>query len=198
MTDAMNRFNARLWGYKADNVFNPWNQCDPLDVSRYSVMTRRLNLETHFDRQAKYILIGEAPGYRGCHFSGVPFTCEAQFPFRITTRPDPWREASSTIIHETLKTLNIAAHTVMWNAFPFHPHEPFKPMSNRAPTNREVKDTRDILDLVLGMFQHAKRIAVGRVAATTLESLGYTENYCVRHPSMGGARDFRSQMRQLV
>jgi hypothetical protein len=193
------RFKARLWHYRAENVFNPWAQCDPLDISIHTVNTRRLNLETHFDRDnIEYLMIGEAPGYRGCHFSGVPFTSEAQFPHRMTTRPHPWREASSTIVWATLRELGIASKTVMWNAYPFHPFEPCRPMSNRAPTNRELIDTADILGMVVNRFATAKRVAIGNAAYAMLTRLCVQPHYIVRHPSMGGARDFRQQMKQLI
>src|ERR1700719_1871961 len=92
--------NAEFWNrlreYRSDNVFNPWGDSDPLDLPFASPLERAERLEAHFDVDAKYLLIGEAPGYRGCHFSGIPFTCEKQLikgevprvkcPKRLTNR----------------------------------------------------------------------------------------------------------------
>ncbi len=199
MIDAVwwHRFNARLWLYRAESVFNPWGQCDPMDVSALCVNTRRLNLETHFERDARYLLIGEAPGYRGCHFSGVPFTSESQFPYRITSRPQPWRESSATVVHAALKSLGIAPATVMWNAFPFHPFKPFTPLSNRAPTLKEVQDTTDILHMVIDRFPKARVIAVGQQARRALGFWG-VDATVVRHPSMGGATEFYKQLKAML
>ena len=97
----------------APNVFNPWRDADPLDskdcvYENYGVLERRARLRSHFETQPTLLLIGEAPGYQGCHFSGVPFTNEkliidGAIPRvfsvgRITTRPRPWCEPSATIV----------------------------------------------------------------------------------------------------
>ena len=87
------------------NVFNPWTECDPLDVPGAPAEARRSRLRQHFDVSPKYILVGEAPGFNGCHFSGVPFTDEklivdGEIPRvradgRLTTLPNPFSEGSS-------------------------------------------------------------------------------------------------------
>src|ERR1700686_3384575 len=71
-------FWPRLCDFHSENVFNPWADSDPLDLPFATACERRIHLRSHFDVDAKYLLIGEAPGYRGCHFSGIPFTCEKQ------------------------------------------------------------------------------------------------------------------------
>ena len=200
-------FWANLQNFHATDVFNPWNYQDPLDISADGARDRRGRLEQHFDRDAKYLLIGEAPGYRGCHFSGIPFTCEKQLydgivsglpaHARFTKRDLPWSEGSATVIWSTLHELGIAETTVMWNAYPWHPHLPENPLSNRTPTPREVLDGASILAMVLEQFHSAAVIAVGQIALRTLESLGVGATP-VRHPSMGGARQFKEQLRELV
>ncbi len=202
------QFWDRLTSYEGENVFNPWSNDDPHDVLYMGATARKWRLEKHFDRDARYLLIGEAPGYRGCHFSGIPFTCEKQLcdgivPVlgrheRITTRNLPWSEGSATIIWSTLYELDIAESTVMFNAFPWHPHQPGDPLSNRTPTARELTTHADVLGMVVREFPDAKRIAVGKAAAGTLGGLGFQIHHEVRHPSMGGANLFRQQMRELV
>lgn len=199
---------ARLKGYRAPNVFNPWGQCCENDASQYSVVRRWSLLQTHFECEARYLLIGEAPGYRGCRYSGIPFTSEAQLMrgeipgvgamSRLTKGPTPRGEASATVVWRTLKNLGIDDQTVLWNAFPFHPHVEGVPLSNRAPTNKELIDAQDILAMVVDHFLPAKIIAVGSKASGTLSRLGYTHHLGVRHPSMGGARDFALGMRGVI
>jgi len=201
-------FWTRLCGFQSENVFNPWVDQDPLDLPGDGASDRRIRLNRHFSRDAKYLLIGEAPGYRGCHFSGIPFTCEKQLcdgivprlpvHARFTTRDLPWSEGSATVIWSTLYELGIAEQTVLWNAFAFHPHLPGDLYSNRTPTREELLCGMDILAMVVEAFPGATRIAVGKTAATTLKNLNFRIDHEVRHPSMGGANQFRAQMRNLV
>lgn len=195
-------------GFSAPNVFNPWRDSDPLDAYSSEGPSHRVaRLAQHFNCLPSFLLIGEAPGYQGCHFSGVPFTNEAllldgavpRVPChaRITTRPLPWREPSATIVWKELHKLGIAAETVMWNAFAWHPHKPGEPMSNRAPTKQELSAGADVLRSVLEHFNSCRYIAVGQVAKRALEQAGISVFATVRHPSMGGANQFREQMAAL-
>jgi uracil-DNA glycosylase len=204
--------NHQFWSALAtpqgDNCFNPWVDRDPLDATSDGPLGRRIRLGRHLDRDAKFLLIGEAPGYRGCHFSGIPFTCEKQLcdgvipglppRGRFTLRELPWSEGSATVIWSTLYELDIAEQTVCWNAFAFHPHEPGNPYSNRTPTRDELLCSMGILTDVVEQFPGARRIAVGKTAARTLKNLNFRIDHEVRHPSMGGARQFKEQMRALV
>jgi uracil-DNA glycosylase len=198
--------------FSAPNVFNPWSGVDPLDRITAAFDNgpngRRTRLYQHFNCVPKYLLIGEAPGYQGCHFSGVPFTNEKLIldgaiprvtqDGRITTRDRPWSEPSATIVWRTLHELGIAEETVMWNAFAFHPHKPGNPMSNRAPTRDELEFGKPFLHAVVEHFAHARVVAIGKVADATLRLCGVLRPYAsVRHPSMGGARDFAGGMRAI-
>lgn len=197
---------GRILGFSGENVFNPWRSCDPLDTAEHfkGPHERRQRLWRHFNCIPHYLLIGEAPGYQGCHFSGVAFTNEkllldgviprVSVDGRITTRPRPWCEPSATIVWRTLYDLGIEQDVVMWNAFAWHPHKPGEPMSNRKPTNQELVAGRPVLEAVCDYFYNAKIIAVGRVAEQALQKLGIKTDGAVRHPSMGGATEFREGM----
>lgn len=194
--------------FESQNVFNPWRHNDPLDAAAHGAHERCQRLWRHFNCIPHYLLVGEAPGYQGCHFSGVPFTneallCEGQIPRigqceRITTREKPWREPSATIVWGALRERGIASDVVMWNAFAFHPHKPGEPMSNRAPTKAEIQANRDILSMVVAYFKGARLVAVGKVAEAALRSLGHAPEACLRHPSMGGANEFRAGLSGLT
>ena len=198
-------------GYKGPNVFNPWQDEDWLDVQTrppVGAFRRRMRLRQHFDCRPRFLLIGEAPGYQGCHFSGVAFTNESlllqgRIPRivqteRITTRPCPWCEPSATIVWNQLHNLGIAEETVLWNAFAWHPHKPGEPMSNRAPTQQELILGKPVLKAVLDYFWNARVIAIGNVAEKALRLFSSVRADKVRHPSMGGANQFRQQLAELV
>lgn len=197
-----------LKDFRAPNVFNPWGEDDERDAYPGGAAMRLARLGQHFECTPRFLLIGEAPGYQGCHFSGVPFTnekllLEGKVPrikvnLRITQRDLPWSEPSATIIWRTLHELEIASVTVMWNAFAWHPFKNGEPMSNRAPTSSELLRGQPALKAVVEHFSNASVIAVGRVAQSTLKTLGVEVACAVRHPSMGGATAFRDGMAKAV
>lgn len=152
------RFQKLLKSYRAAGVFNPWGQCGADDEpSRNDPTLRCRRLAAHLATRAEQVLIGEASGYQGCRVTGIPFTSErlviagmipriaadargtpARLPGpRLSTRRLPWSEPSATIVWSTLHELGIADSTVLWNAFPWHPHRPQQPLSNRTPTRLE-------------------------------------------------------------
>jgi uracil-DNA glycosylase len=190
-------------------VFNPWADHDPLDAHDEGPDERRMRLLFHFTgiMPPKLLLIGEAPGYQGCHFSGVPFTnealiCEGVIPRmpigRLTTREKPWSEPSATIVWKALHELKVSERTVMWNAYPWHPHKEGDPMSNRTPKYAELKEGLHVLQTVIQAFPDATVVAVGRAAEKSLALLGRNMDVAVRHPSMGGAKDFRDGLAAIV
>lgn len=200
------KFWERLQGFGAPDVFNPWADHDVHDLMPDAADGRVARLQRHFAGPTKFLLVGEAPGYRGCHFSGIPFTCEKQIAAgivprvtagRITQRIIPYSEASATVIWRTLYQLNIAENTKMWNAFAWHPHVEGLPMSNRTPTPREVHEALPLLAAVVKEFRDARVIAVGAIASRMLKALDIG-HYPVRHPAMGGARYFLEGMEKLA
>ena len=189
-------------------VFNPWRHSDPLDCDRdTAALRRRRRLAAHFDCEPRFLLVGEAPGYQGCHFSGVPFTNErliinGAIPRlaceRLTHRDKPWSEPSATIVWKALHENGIANQTVLWNAFAWHPHETTNLYTNRTPTRAEVLAGMEVLYQVLRMFKGAKVIAVGQKALCALQT-AYTGKFdCLRHPANGGATAFREGLARIV
>lgn len=123
---------------------------------------------------ARFLLVGEAAGYRGARVSGIPFTSERQL-----TGTGP-AEATATIVHRVLDELGATEDVLLWNAVPTHPGTPG---SNRPPTRVEVAAGEPFLrELARGR----RVIPVGRVAHALLGG-----RY-VRHPSHGGAAQFRA------
>jgi uracil-DNA glycosylase len=141
--------------------------------------TRRERLRTYLEarREAPLLLVGEAAGYRGTRISGIPFTSERQLTGRGPA------EATATIVRRVLADLGLEEETLCWNVVPTHPHLPGRPETNRRPTAREVEAARPLLEeLAAGRSV----IAVGRLAKSVLDAP------YVRHPSHGGAAEFRT------
>lgn len=195
----------RLLGVLSDyltgaGTFNQYTDTDP-DLDRPGgAAVRRYNLESYLDvfADARFVLVGEAAGYAGCRFSGIPFTCEAQVSgpdalswtqgralSRSSSSDVPWRERSAKMVW---KTLGERRDCLLWNAFPWHPFGPSGPLSNRPP-GADVKDGLGALQCLLALFPEAQPVAVGRVAERALAAIGHEATY-IRHPSRGGKCKF--------
>ena len=140
---------------------------------------RRARLADYLERRAdaRYLLVGEAAGYRGARWSGIPFTSERQLSGNGPA------EATATIVHRALAELELEDDVLLWNVVPTHPHRHGVPGSNRRPTAAEVREAmRFLLELAAGR----RTIPVGRLAHAVLGG-----RY-VRHPSHGGSAAFRA------
>jgi hypothetical protein len=115
--------------------------------------------------------------------SGLPFTSERQL-----SGSGP-AEATATIVHRVLAELGVEDEVLLWNVVPTHPHEPFRPYTNRRPTRGEVESSARFLE---GVACGRRVIAVGRLAERV------TGAPYVRHPSHGGAAAFRDGLARLL
>lgn len=146
-----------------------------------------------------HLLIGEAPGHKGCALTGIPFTSQrilssGGHPFieaiqsSLSVSGDA-AEGTATIVWNYLK--ECTALPAMWNVFPFHPHETENLQSNRTPKTSEVDTGKRHVQLVLDILSPQTVIAVGGTSAKTLRRLfPNLEFEIVRHPSRGGKADF--------
>src|SRR6476659_10122844 len=147
---------------------------------RAGLLRRRLATYLVARERARFLLVGEAPGYRGARVSGLPFTSERQL-----TGSGP-AEATATIVHRVLSDLGVTDRVLLWNVVPTHPGTE---TSNRAPSRGEVEaGAAFALELARGR----RVVAVGRLAAAALGAP------YVRHPSRGGARAFADGLADLI
>jgi uracil-DNA glycosylase len=76
----LDKFLRLLKASPSGAVFNPWWQMDQEnDIGPQSPAIRRKNLAAYFRERldkARLAIVGEALGYRGGHFSGIPMTSE--------------------------------------------------------------------------------------------------------------------------
>ena len=148
-------------------------------------------------------MIGEASGYRGARFTGVPFTAESllvdklipriEHPQgqRITTRQLPWKEPSATIVWEELNKYQVADRIIMFNAVPWHPEGKNGSLSDRPPKKAEKNAGLEFLSLFFELFPDLPVVALGNTASVNLKRLAIAHTK-IRHPANGGAALFRS------
>ncbi len=82
-----------------------------------------------------------------------------------------------------LAELGVEDDVLLWNVVPTHPHRPGLPYTNRRPTRDEVESSARFL---AGVARGRRLVAVGRLAEAV------TGAPYVRHPSHGGAAEFRA------
>jgi uracil-DNA glycosylase len=184
---------------------------NPYGYKRPFAASCRHNLQAYLElmvqQQPTLLLIGEAPGYRGCRLTGIPFVSphilaglgrrlqQTAQPFRPAGEwPHIQREASATIIWRTVG--NWQPLPLLWNVFPFHPHRPDMPQSNRTPTAGELAVGRPFLTKLCQLFPQTKLVAVGQKAAAQLAKIEVAHT-AVRHPSHGGAKQFQAALQNL-
>ncbi|MDK9702532.1 MAG: uracil-DNA glycosylase [Sulfuritalea sp.] len=190
------------------DLFNPWRDQCPHDAVPDGPAARMDRLARHLDCDPDLILVAEAPGYRGCRYSGIAFTSERllldgaipRVPpllHRLSRRERPFSEPSATIVWRTLYRLGLAERTVLWNAVQLHPHRAGEPWSNRTPTPGEIALGEPALRLLLEHFPRARIVAVGKKAEGLLAAIGIVPLATVRHPANGGATAFAAGMKSL-
>jgi hypothetical protein len=204
------------------NLFNPWYHKDPQNDCRSDAPDiRRRQLDAYLRERvghARYLLIAEALGYQGGHFSGIAMTSErillghhrkpnglgpehvfcSQEPERtshVLIRKNGMNEPTATIVWNTILSEGVDPYKVVhWNALAWHPYDPKKGLlSNRTPEVAEFSQGERVLGKFLELFPSAHVIAIGKKSSAVLSRLGVISRP-VPHPSYGGASKFRAAM----
>jgi uracil-DNA glycosylase len=166
----MEELVSRLVDATIGDTFNFYREGGGAETRRSRLVDYLRSRET-----APLLLVGEAAGYRGARVSGIPFTSERQL-----TGSGP-AEASATIVHRVLAELGLEEQVLLWNVVPTHPGTA---TSNRRPRAAEIAAG---LPFLQELARGRRVVAVGRLAEAVLEGAPY-----VRHPSHGGAAEFRA------
>ena len=223
MPKAVENFIKTLKNAPASHpVFNPWYDVDPEnDHTSNGPKIRRKHLQFYLEQRitsARFLLIAEAVGYQGAHFSGIAMTSERILlghlthknihPSHVFKRHDPQRtsrpekslhgftEPTATIVWGNLLDFGINPYEfVLWNAVPWHPYQLQHPkgmLTNRTPTSAELEYSQPFLHAFLELFPNCHLLAIGKKCAFMLKSL-QIDCHSVRHPANGGATQFRDQ-----
>lgn len=202
MSAALDSFFEQLTRPTPIGVFNPWIDRSSDDLHVDAAAQRLARLQTHLNSdEPTLLLIGEAPGWQGCRISGLAFTSEhlllsGAIPnivvrSRISDAARPLREPSATMVWEALDEFGVADRTILWNAFPYHPHLPDNPFSNRTPSEAERASAEPLLRSLLAAYPSVTIAAIGRIAAQSVTALTGKDTPVIRHPSFGGKLAFR-------
>jgi hypothetical protein len=194
-------FVSHLADYQLTAVFNPYAQQCPVHDRTDAAKRRRANLRAFLNAalkaRADTVWIARDLGYRGGRRTGVPLTDEVHLAqvghlfggisFHRATRGPLMAERTAAIVWKVIA--KIGRPVLLWNVFPFHPHEPNDPFSNRCHTRSERDTCKPILMALLEMVQPRQLIAIGRDAQLALTDIGLSAA-TVRHPSYGGQTEF--------
>ncbi len=168
----------------------------------------RLYLQKMKSLNPEYALIGEAPGFKGCGLTGIPFTSEyllfnSEF-FQnngyktMNDHNNLSKESTATIVWGALDIHK--KYPLLWNAFPFHPHKKNNPNSNRSPNKVDIEQGFNFLREMFGLFPNLNKNkvgAIGRVSEDLLKNkLKFSCSY-ITHPSFGRKVKFMNDINKF-
>ncbi len=167
---------------------------------------------------ARILIVAEACGYQGGRFTGIAMTCERMMlslharvnaqmvigvPGRRTSRRDSpflpkdiqrkngFNEPTDTVVWDACLSAGLSPEEfLLWNIFPFHPHQRGRMLTNRTPTDEELAIGLEYTKALLALTGPLPLFAVGKKSETTLTAAGYAATG-LRHPANGGANLFR-------
>jgi hypothetical protein len=201
-------FVDKLAAMQFDNVFNPYADICPQHDRSNSALVRRRNLELVLDAAISNgidsIWVARDLGYRGGRRTGLALTDEIHLswqsqllatpPLIQATKGAAMAERTANIVWRALR---IIEHPIfLWNVFPFHPHEPGDPMSNRCHTKFERRAGQQFTLWLIETLKPKQVIAIGRDAQAAMVEFGI-ESAKIRHPSYGGQTDFLAGLSEL-
>lgn len=220
-------FVNRLSAFEGDLVFNPWRNSDSAYEIEGAADIRKRHLTDYLTRrlgQARLLLIAEACGYQGGHFSGIAMTCERMllnlhpavtsrmilgYDGQRTSRSDSpllkpvqrekgFNEPTDSVVWKACLEAGLAPEDfLLWNIFPFHPYKRGNLLSNRTPAEEELAAG---LSFAKELWEKAGKppiFAIGKKSEVTLSEAGFSVTG-LRHPANGGANIFRAQLRKAL
>lgn len=202
------KFVAQLSQMYFRHVFNPYSDiCPEFDLPDAD-LRRQKNLiailESILDSKTKTLWVARDLGYRGGRRTGLALTDEAHLDqinrlfdgvaVQKATVGPVVKERTASVIWNMME--DIGEPVLMWNVFPFHPHEPGKPLSNRCHTKKERELSRPIFDTLIEMIAPEMLVSIGQDAKKMLGEINVPVS-AVRHPSYGGQREFENGIREI-
>lgn len=205
----LGEFLRKLSSTSMKDVFNPYSdRCPIFDLE--DAPSQRLKLIRKIVEQAQRanidtIWIGRDLGYRGGRRTGLALTDDMHLENHLKRwdvqliRPtvgDMFVERTATVIWSVLN--NIPYPVFLWNLFPFHPHYPDEPFSNRPHTMQERKIGLELLNELICLLAPNRIVAIGNDAHNGVVQYELDiEVIKVRHPSYGGQKQFVSMISEI-
>lgn len=190
-------------GVRLPNVFNPYSDICP-HYDKPNAAETRFDLLSGVLKQAANrgvdsIWIGRDLGYRGGRRTGLALTDDVHLHVHLgrwgMRPPEAFLKGSSvsertaSVVWAELERINESVF--LWNVFPFHPHEEFNEMSNRAHSSRERVLGEELLVQLVDILRPRRLVAVGQNAyQSAVRCTSALEVCAIRHPSYGGQADF--------
>ncbi len=196
----------KLIRYRANDTFNPYSQrcpdSDLADAPGIRCRMMRSILSSASRSGTDSLWVGRDLGYRGGRRTGLAMTDD----FSLQTHAHRWnvtgerstkgrmvREQTATSVWRLLDVIEVKVF--LWNVFPFHPHRPDSPFSNRSHTSAEGRVGLEVLSELICLLRPRSIVAIGVQAATAVRSIENGERCVyVRHPSYGGQKEFGERM----
>ena len=183
----------------SETVTNPYRQSHCVENLRHYLTAMQQERPT-------LLLVGEAPGYKGCGITGIPFSSGKLFqqvdhPFLKKLRnflilPKIESENTASMVWRYLAEREITP--LFWNACPFHPHPAGNRQKNRAPNRSEVAAGIHYLQAMVQLFRPQQIAGVGHAGTNCARQAFPEREVCyIRHPSYGGKIDFITGMDQI-
>lgn len=201
-------FVAALSEIELDGVFNPYkHHCTVHDLADGPAV-RRKNLRGYLGALVELgvdtIWMGRDLGYRGGRRTGLALTDEHRLPQLAKSYPGsaPTKATKGPAVAERTAAeiwailARLDRRPLLWNVFPFHPHELNAPMTNRRFTARELAKVTDLNQALVTWLGIKRIICIGQDASTYASAFGVSVE-CVRHPSYGGVADFRNGISRI-
>ena len=198
----INQFLCRLVSRESsDNVFNPYE-----DKAVANNLRAYLEYMLHNYKDG-ILLVGEAPGHKGCKITGVPFTSgevirSAKHKIfkdignKINLSKEE-KETTAKIVWHYLEGKSTIP--LFWNAFPFHPHPKNNRNKNRQPNTDEVKEGLTYLKNLIDIFTPRTIAGIGRFGTSCAQRACADKKVdYIRHPSYGGKNDFLDGIKKII
>mgnify|MGYP005905527459 FL=1 len=217
-------FIKSLASYEGALTFNPWKDTDLRYEVENAPSIRKEQLHDYLSRRvgkAKLLLIAEACGYQGGHFTGIAMTCERMIlnehpavnslmilgkegkrtskkdsPMiaKPTQKEKGFNEPTDSVVWKACLDAGLSADEfILWNIYPFHPHKKDDLLSNRTPTDDELAIGLSYTKELLSLTGSLPLLAIGKKSENTLLDTGFSVKG-LRHPANGGANIFRNQL----
>ena len=174
---SVDRFADAVASLSFANTFNPYRDTcrifDYPESAEVRVGLLRSTLNAAARNGVDSLWIGRVLGYRGGRRTGLALTDEVHIGAHLRrwgvhekprlVKGESQAERTASVIWRMLD--RIPEPIFLWNVFPLHPHEPSRPLSNRAHTAIEREAGEAVLRELIDLLRPRTVVAIGQDAA---------------------------------